>query len=40
VQCGLVLDRDLNAAINLLKLAGSFLGQNKRLWSRQHWREA
>ena len=23
-QCGLVLDRDLNAAINLSKLAGSF----------------
>jgi hypothetical protein len=34
-QCGLVLDRDLNAAINLEKLAGSFLGQPKRLWSRQ-----
>ncbi|MGO8949003.1 MAG: RNA-guided endonuclease InsQ/TnpB family protein [Ktedonobacterales bacterium] len=29
-QCGLVLDRDLNAAINLMKLAGSFLGQYKR----------
>ena len=29
-QCGLVLDRDLNAAINLEHLAGSFLGQSKR----------
>ena len=29
-QCGLVLDRDLNAAINLEQLAGSFLGQSKR----------
>ena len=29
-QCGLVLDRDLNAAVNLEKLAGSFLGQSKR----------
>ena len=29
-QCGLVLDRDLNAAINLAQLAGSFLGQSKR----------
>ncbi|MGO8950154.1 MAG: zinc ribbon domain-containing protein [Ktedonobacterales bacterium] len=28
--CGLVLDRDLNAAINLAKLAGLFLGQYKR----------
>jgi putative transposase len=37
-QCGLVLDRDLNAAINLEKLAGSFLGQPKRLWSRRRWR--
>ena len=34
-ECGLVLDRDLNAARNLVKLAGSFLGQSKRLWSRQ-----
>jgi putative transposase len=33
-QCGLELDRDLNAAINLKQLAGSFLGQPKRLWSR------
>ncbi len=39
-QCGRVIDRDLNAAINLAKLAGSFLGQSKRLWSRQRWREA
>jgi putative transposase len=37
-QCGLVLDRDLNAAINLKQLAGSFLGQKKRLWSRRRWR--
>jgi transposase len=29
-QCGLELDRDLNAAINLAKLAGSFVGQPKR----------
>ncbi|MGO8951602.1 MAG: RNA-guided endonuclease InsQ/TnpB family protein [Ktedonobacterales bacterium] len=29
-QCGLVLDRDLNAALNLVQLAGSFLGQSKR----------
>ena len=29
-QCGLVRDRDLNAAINLEKLAGSFLGQSQR----------
>ena len=29
-ECGLVLDRDLNAAINLAQLAGSFLGQSKR----------
>jgi transposase len=36
----LVLDRDLNAAINLEKLAGSFLGQSKRLWSCQRWHEA
>jgi putative transposase len=39
-QCGLLLDRDLNAAINLAHLAGSFLGQSKRLWSRQLWHEA
>ena len=39
-QCGLVLDRDLNAAINLEKLAGSFLGQSKCLWSCQRWHEA
>jgi IS605 OrfB family transposase len=39
-KCGLVRDRDLNAAINLEKLAGSFLGQSKRLWSHQRWREA
>jgi putative transposase len=39
-QCGLELDRDLNAAFNLAQLAGSFLGQSKRLWSRQLWREA
>jgi putative transposase len=38
-QCGLVLDRDLNAAINLEKLAGSFVGQPKRLWSRQRWQQ-
>src|SRR5262249_41279176 len=38
-QCGLGLDRDLNAAINLEKLACSFLGQPKRLWSRQRWHE-
>jgi putative transposase len=37
-QCGLVRDRDLNAAINLEKLAGSFLGQSKHLWSSQLWR--
>src|SRR5215469_11151651 len=37
-QCGLGLDRDLNAAINLAQLAGSFLGQSKRLWSRWRWR--
>ncbi len=29
-QCGRVIDRDLNAALNLVKLAGSFLGQSKR----------
>jgi len=39
-RCGLVLDRDLNAAINLAQLAGSFLGQSKRLWSRRLWHEA
>jgi putative transposase len=39
-SCGLVLDRDLNAAINLAKLAGSFLGQPKRLWSRQRWQQS
>ena len=39
-QCGLVLDRDLNAALNLEKLAGSFLGQSKRLWSCRLWHEA
>jgi len=39
-RCGLVLDRDLNAAINLEQLAGSFLGQSKRLWSRWLWHEA
>ena len=39
-QCGLVLDRDLNAAINLVHRAGSFLGQSKRLWSCQRWHEA
>jgi putative transposase len=39
-QCGLVLDRDLNAAINLEKLAGSFLGQPKRLWSRERWHQS
>jgi putative transposase len=37
-QCSLVLDRDLNAAINLKQLAGSFLGQSKRLSSRRLWR--
>jgi putative transposase len=38
--CGLVLDRDLNAAINLAKLAGSFVGQPKRLWSRERWQQS
>ena len=39
-QCGLVLDRDLNAAINLMQLAGSSPDSGKRLWSRQRWHEA
>ena len=39
-QCGLVVERDLNAALNLEHLAGSFLGQSKRLWSCQLWQEA
>ena len=38
--CGPVPNRDLNAAITLEKLAGSLLGQPKRLWSRQRWHEA
>ena len=37
-QCGLVLDRDLNAAINLAATGRSFLGQSKRRWSHQRWR--
>jgi putative transposase len=36
-QCSLILDRDLNAAINLAQLAGSFLGQSKRLWRGERW---
>ena len=38
-QCGLVRDRDLNAAINLMQTGREFLGQSKRLWSCQRWRE-
>ena len=38
--CGLVLDRDLNAAINLMQTGREFLGQSKRLWSGQRWRGA
>jgi putative transposase len=39
-QCGLVQDRDLNAAINLEPTGREFLGQSQRLWSCQRWHEA
>jgi putative transposase len=46
-HCGLVVDRDLNAAINVAKLAGSssavrrqFVGQSNRLWRGKLWLES
>jgi putative transposase len=35
--CGLVMDRDLNAAITLSQPRREFLGQSQRLWSGKRW---
>jgi putative transposase len=39
-QCGLVLDRDLNAAINVACVGREFPGHTQRLWRGTRWREA
>jgi transposase len=39
-QCGQVLDRDLNAAINLSQVSQArrqFVGEAKRLWRGERW---